>query len=105
MLTTTKAKAGEHAVMPIKSGRGTSEYVQHSLPLGTYRLKYKDDGRGLQRDIEFEAYDASMALAIAHREAEDRWAELWRDGRKLCTIRRTGHDVWEIRADGPGDPV
>ena len=51
MLTTTNAKAGEHAVMPIKSGRGTSEYVQRALPLGTYRLKYKDDGRGLQRVV------------------------------------------------------
>jgi len=91
--------------MRIESGRGTTEQVRSSLPLGTYRLKFKADGRGLQRDIEFEAPDASMALAIAHREAADRWAELWRDGRKLCTIRRTGHDVWEIRADRPADPA
>ena len=62
----------------------------------TYRLKFFDDARGVAKDIEFEAYDAARALIIAHKEASNRSAELWRDGEKICTIRRTDESVWEI---------
>lgn len=62
----------------------------------TYRLKFMDDDRGVRKDVEFEAHDAAMALMIAHDEACNRSAELWCDGAKLCTIRRTDKDVWEI---------
>jgi hypothetical protein len=72
-----------------------------AAPLHTYRLKFSDDGRGLQKDVEFEAEDAAEALMIAHKEASNRWAELWRDGRKLCTIQRTEQGVWELQASRP----
>ena len=65
-----------------------------------YRLKFGDDGYGVAKEIEFEAYDAYKALTIAHGEAQGRTAELWRDGRKLCTIQRTGAGAWRI---GPGE--
>jgi hypothetical protein len=73
---------------------------QHSASLPstnqTYRLKFFDDAHGVAKDIEFEAKDASRALIIAHREARNRSAELWCDGRKTCTIRRLKADAWEI---------
>jgi hypothetical protein len=65
-----------------------------------YRLKFGDDGYGVAKEIEFEAYDAHKALVIAHGEAQGRTAELWREGRKLCTIQRTGAGSWRI---GPGE--
>ena len=66
----------------------------------TYRLRFMDDGRGVPKEVEFEAQDAATALVIAHNEASDRSAELWCDGQKLCTIRRSAKDVWEIRPAG-----
>ena len=64
----------------------------------TYCLRYREDGVGLPKRVEFEAHDASMALAIAHKEAAGRAAELWVGGRQLCTIRRTGlrGEIWQI---------
>ena len=62
-----------------------------------YRIKFPEehDGRPA-KDVEFEAHDSSEALLIAHREARSRSAELWCDGAKICTIRRTPSNVWEI---------
>jgi hypothetical protein len=57
-----------------------------------------DDGKGLPKEVEFEAQDAATALVIAHKEASDRSAELWCNGRKLCTIKRSAQDFWEIGA-------
>ena len=67
----------------------------------TYCLMYADDGVGLAKRVEFEAYDPSTALALAHREAAGRAAELWCGPRKLCTLRRTGlrGEIWQV---GPG---
>jgi hypothetical protein len=64
----------------------------------TYSLKFTDDGLGLAKLVEFDAYDAGKALDIAHREAAGRAAELWREGEKLCTIRRTGlrGEIWQV---------
>ena len=59
----------------------------------TYRLKFADAGTRGAREIEFEAEDAYQALLFAHDEANSRSAELWRDGRKLCSIKRTVGDV------------
>jgi len=70
----------------------------NSTSIKTYRMKFMEDGRGPQKDVEFEAQDAATALAIAHKEASNRSAELWCDGRKLCTIKRTAEDYWEIRS-------
>ena len=35
---------------------------------------------------------------IAHREASDRWAALCKDGRELCTIKRTDKGLWEVKS-------
>jgi hypothetical protein len=79
----------------------SSEIYRHRS-FDTYRLKFGDDGLGMAKEIEFDAHDAYMALTIAHREAQDRTAELWRDGMKLCTIQRTRSGAGRI---GPGEPV
>lgn len=62
----------------------------------TYRLKFLGNKPELQKEIEFEAEDAAGALMIAHREAAEQTAELWCDGRKLCTVRRSRQDVWQV---------
>lgn len=64
----------------------------------TFSLLYSDDGQGLAKRIDFDANDASSALAIAYQQARDRPAELWSEDRMLCTIKRTGRDgqVWQI---------
>jgi len=70
----------------------------NSTAIKTYRMKFMDDDRGSRKDVEFEAEDAAAALVIAHKEASNRSAELWCDGQKLCTIKRTAEDYWEIRS-------
>ena len=69
--------------------------------MDTYSLTFIDDGVGLAKRVEFEAYDASRALTLAHKEAAGRAAELWRGDRKLCTLKRTGlrGEIWQV---GPG---
>ena len=66
--------------------------------MARYSLIYRLDGTGPDKRIEFHGEDPSLALQIAHREASDRPAELWKDGEKLCTIRRVGEgpDYWMI---------
>lgn len=54
----------------------------------TYRLLFSEDGIGVERRVEFEALDAAVALMIAHEQARDRTAELWKGLERLCTIRR-----------------
>jgi hypothetical protein len=65
----------------------------------TYVLKFAADGRGEPQRVVFEAETAAKALEIARCEAPGRAAELWEDGRKLCTIRRDpigDADVWQV---------
>lgn len=38
--------------------------------------------------VEFDAFDAAMALITAHKKASKRSAQLWSEGKKLCEIRR-----------------
>jgi hypothetical protein len=66
-----------------------------------YSLIYRQDGIGSDKRIEFHGEDPCRALQIAHQEACDRPAELWKDGKLVCTIRRVGEapDYWMI---GPG---
>ena len=61
----------------------------------SYCLKFADEHEG-SPEIEFEADDAFKALEVAHDRAKDRSAELWRDGEKLCSIRRVRGQVWEV---------
>lgn len=64
----------------------------------TYRLIFATDGIGEPKEVEFEADDASRALVIAHGEAADRPAELWRNGERVCTIRRKTEagEFWQL---------
>ena len=66
--------------------------------MARYSLIYRRDGTGPDRKIEFLGEDPSRALQIVHREARDGPAELWKDGEKVCTIRRIGErpDYWMI---------
>lgn len=61
----------------------------------SYSLQFDDDGVGLPKRIEFEAASAGVALEIAERECNGRWALLVRDGRPVC---RVGHNAgtWTI---------
>lgn len=61
-----------------------------------YRLKFQEEDGRPAKDVEFEAEDSYQALFIAHQEARTRSAELWRDGQKVCSIRRTEKEIWEI---------
>ncbi|QZH74273.1 MAG: hypothetical protein JY451_11305 [Erythrobacter sp.] len=79
-----------------KSGSRQKVLQPEPSLLHTYRLKFSDDGLGLPKEIEFEAEDAAGALIIAHGEARNRSAELWRNGEKVCTIMRTRDDIWKI---------
>ncbi|WP_395331826.1 hypothetical protein WBP06_03310 [Novosphingobium sp. BL-8H] len=57
-----------------------------------YTLRFRDDGQGLARRVEFKAEDLPAALIIAHREVATRTAELWDGERKLCTVRREANE-------------
>ena len=61
-------------------------------------LLYRADGIGSDKQIEFHAEDPGRALQFAHAETGGRQAELWRDGRRVCTIRcvGAGPDYWMI---------
>ena len=63
-----------------------------------YSLIYRQDGRGPDKRFEFHGEDPVRALQIAHQQACDRAAELWKDGKLVCTIRRIGEhpDYWMI---------
>lgn len=63
----------------------------------SFCLKFVDDGFGTRKSLQFEAIDASKALFIAQKEAPNRRAELWCDGRKVCNICHTEAGIWEIR--------
>jgi hypothetical protein len=83
--------APDRAAMPRTAPPSTTTApVRH-----TYRLKFPEEGLRSAKEIEFDAPDAAEALVIAHSEARRSSAELWRDGKKLCTIRRDG-EVWQI---------
>ena len=64
--------------------------------MSRYELRFNRDGAHEPKTIRFDAEDASMALILAHRQAPDRSAELWRDDRKLCSIKRKVVDHSEI---------
>lgn len=54
----------------------------------TYRLELRNDAEQPARVVEFQAADLVEALVLAHGEARQETAELWRGGTKLCTISR-----------------
>lgn len=77
-------------------------FLCHESLMAQYCLVYGDDGIGRPKRIEFSADDPSRALILAHAEASQRPAELWRDGTRLCTITRVGEkpDYWMIGSRG-----
>jgi hypothetical protein len=76
----------------------TAPFLNGSKAMHIYCLKFRDDGRGFDKLIEFEAQDPSGALSVAGRENMYRSAELWQDGRRICTLQRIGPDgsFWQI---------
>lgn len=70
--------------------------------MALYSLIYRADGIGPHKHIEFNGEDPGRALHIAYQEASDRPAELWKDGEKLCVIRKVGEkpDCWMIGPAG-----
>lgn len=65
-----------------------------------YRLKFHDDGADPGPELEFESLDAYRALVVAHDLAGTRTADLWCDGREICTIRRVVEEVWQVGPAG-----
>ncbi len=63
-----------------------------------YSLIFRGDGAEPRKRIEFQSEDPGRALLLAHRERGERAAELWSDGKRVCTIRKVGvrPDYWMI---------
>lgn len=54
----------------------------------TYRLKFEDDGIGVDKIVEFDSPNQGEALLVMQNHARGRWAELWHEGRLLCGVCR-----------------
>lgn len=64
-------------------------------------LIFEDDGRGLDKAVEFEAEDAAGALLVMKRESRGRWTELWQGSDYLCSLRPELDGQWLVDC-GPG---
>ena len=62
----------------------------------TYRLKLSDDDTGIARDVEFEAPDASAALALAQQVCGNRAVDLFLSGHKLGRIKQARQGFWIV---------
>lgn len=87
---------GEDRMVLVSSPRDPSPRALQQI----YKLKFFEEADHPAKDIEFEADDAYDALIIAHSEARRRSAELWSDGKMLCSITRKDD---EVRMIGPTD--
>lgn len=85
--------------------RVASQSLRVAAPEQIYSLRFDAKGESPRHEIEFYANNAYQALVIAHREGGGRSAELWRDGKKLCTISELAGSFWEIRPCGNTDGV
>ena len=56
--------------------------------MSEYELRFAQVCDNQPASLAFLAEDVAAALIIAHGRASDRCAELWRNGTKLCTIKR-----------------
>ena len=63
-----------------------------------FLLKFLDSPPGETNSLEFSAGDAGIALQVANEDRNCRSAELWSNGRPLCTIRRPDAqaELWQI---------
>jgi hypothetical protein len=66
--------------------------------MARFSLVYPANSLEDVKRIDFLGEDPGRALFLAHREASGRPAELWKDGRRVCTIKRVGAapDYWMI---------
>jgi len=62
----------------------------------TFILRFREDGLGEAKRIEFDADGPRDALEIARRELAGRAIELWDDRRRLAVLRRNERDVWQV---------
>ncbi|MBE1526922.1 hypothetical protein GGC65_001378 [Sphingopyxis sp. OAS728] len=62
----------------------------------TFTLRYKDDGLGLDKRVEFDATSPAVALGVASAEREGRRAILLADGEPLCELARESEGYWRI---------
>jgi len=87
--------------------RAASHSMRVTAPEQIYLLRFDAGKDSPLADIEFYAGNAYQALIIAHREGSGRSAQLWRDGKKLCTINELAGSFWEVRpcADTDGEKV
>jgi len=77
--------------------RAASQSFRVTAPERVYLLRFDGEKGSPSAEIEFQANNAYQALVIAHREGGGRSAQLWRDGKKLCTINELAGSFWEIR--------
>lgn len=66
-----------------------------------YQLIFPETQNNQAEIVEFEAFDAAMALIMAHKTASKSSAQLWSQGKKLCEVRRrpvSDADQWKILA-------
>ncbi len=64
-----------------------------------YKLVFPRNDKQDELAVEFDANDAAAALIYAHRETTGRSAELWKNDRMLCRIRRVPtaeSTIWQI---------
>lgn len=77
---------------------------EKDFAMPTYTLAYEDDGRGVERKIEFDAADPSRALMIAQTLKPGRSAMLWQENKPLCRLERrlvgSSCDVWVVAGAG-----
>lgn len=71
----------------------------------SYRLVFTDKAGEPPQSINFVGRDAGEALILAQRHQGP--VELWTEGRRLCTLRRSGQEgrFWIISGDGPSQPA
>lgn len=67
-----------------------------------YRLVLPPRGKQEAQSIRFHGADAAEALLIAQRHEGP--AQLWEDGRHVCTLHKSGNngEVWIISPDKDG---
>ncbi len=66
-----------------------------------YKLVFPKNDKNDELAVEFDANDAAAALIYAHKESTGRSAELWKNDKMLCRIRRVPTaetTIWQIMA-------
>src|SRR5690606_22292095 len=93
---TTIASLGSTNGAPGYRACGRRAWTMADRTRQTYRLAFTDDGAGVGKIIEFEAFDAAKALEIARQERDGRLAELWQGKDLLCLLWRDRSNIWKV---------